>query len=97
MLSTSPGPSKSVGCGGIVAKVDTGLAGGGGSVAGFSTSTSVKGYCPGLAAAARRISTPVGPLDGKLAQPVSTMAVVNTQRAPRNEPLRRGTQSVGIN
>jgi hypothetical protein len=85
-----------VGCGGIVERADTGTTGGAGIAAGVSTSTKVNGYWPTLADAARRISTPVGPLDGKLAHAVNPRQVHKTTIALRNEPLRCGTQEINI-
>ena len=43
-----------------------------GKAAGVCNSTSVNGYCPGFGTAAWRISIPVGPLTGKLAQALRT-------------------------
>ena len=42
-LRTSPGPIRSVGCGGMTVSALAGITGGGGNAAGLSTSTSVKG------------------------------------------------------
>jgi len=38
----------------------------------------------------------VGPLDGRLAQADSVLAAAEMTSAPRNNPLRRGTQEIGI-
>ncbi len=92
----SPGPRRSVGCGGIVASVDTGTAGAKGRVAVLVTSTSVNGNCPVCATAACLISIPVGPLDGRLAQPLKASAAADTKVAPRNDPLRCGTRKIDI-
>ena len=97
MFKTSPGPSKSVGRGGTVAKVDAGNPGGAGRTVGVSTSIRVKGYWPDFGADAWRIWTPVGPLEGKLAQPLSPAAANKTIDTPRNKPLRGGTQEISMN
>lgn len=77
----------------MAAKLGAGTAGAGGMAWGLCTSTSVNGYCPGLgAAAARRISTPVGPLEGRLAHPASDRPAADTRIPLRSQPLRRGTQ-----
>src|SRR5690348_4836308 len=96
MLSTSPGPIRSVGRGGIATSVETAMPGAAGTVAAFSTSTSVNGYWPGFATAACRISVPVGPLDGRVAQPARLNAPAEIMTALRIEPLRRGTQILDI-
>src|SRR3954447_22356669 len=97
IFRTSPGPSRSVGRGGIVDSVEEGIEGAGGSAAAFSTSIKTKGSCPGLeGAAACRISNPVGPLDGRPAQPANDAADATMKLALRNNPLRRGTRLIDI-
>jgi hypothetical protein len=63
-----------------------------------STSISVKGYWlnPGFASAALLIAVPVGPLEGRLAQLASARGALKTSTAPRNDPLRCGTQNIPI-
>ena len=90
MLMMSPGPSKSVGCGGGGAvRFDIARPGGGGKLAAFVTSTSLNGYSLGLVAACL-ISEVVGPLDGRLAQPASRVAASTMSTVPRSAFRRRG-------
>jgi len=80
----------------MVVRVDIGNAGAGGIAAALVTSTRVKGNCGVFAAAACLISTPVGPLDGRLAQPARSNVAVESVVTPRNDPLRCGTRIIGI-
>ena len=75
---------------------ELGIEGGDGMVAGVSTAMSVNGYRPGLATAARLISIPVGPLEGRLAQPARAAQTDNIARTLRNEPPRCGTRDINI-
>ena len=85
-----------MGWGGVWASVGCGTTTGAGIACAVSTSTRVNGYCPGRATAARLISTPVGPLEGRLAQPAKDNSVINTAMTLRNRPLRCGTRIVVI-
>src|SRR5687767_2223648 len=72
MLRTSPGPIKSVGCGGAGTRVDCGTSVTRGSSAPLVTSTTLNGN-PAVGSvevrrAECRISRPVGPLTGKVEQ-----------------------------
>src|SRR5205085_5315593 len=96
MLSTSPGPSRSVGRGGRVVSVGAGIAGGGGTCPAPCTSANLNGNCACSALAAFLISEPVGPLIGRVAQPARPNIDIEIKKAPRNKPLRRGTQIIVI-
>jgi hypothetical protein len=58
-------------------------------------STNLNGYEVALDRAAWVIAEPVGPLTGSPAQP-ATATKVDAKAAPRNMPLRRGTQLIDI-
>src|SRR4051794_22990717 len=97
MLSTSPGPSRSVGRGGRVVSVGVGIAWGGGICAAPCTSTNVNGNCACSILAAFLISEPVGPLTGKLVQPGSKVAASNIRTGAQSAFRRRGKEDEVMN
>lgn len=82
----------------MLTKAELGITGAGGMAEGVWTSMSVNGYWPDFTAdAACLISTPVGPLDGSVAQADSPAEMQDTRTAPRNGELHGGTREIDIN
>ena len=63
-------------------------------LSGVSTSTSTYGNSLDFAVAAFRTSTPVGPLDGRLAQPANVKEAVSKRKTLRITLLRCDTRIV---